>query len=368
MNEMSDAAPFELSLLGQAAQTGLPLNGSLELLPLCNMDCEMCYVRLNRTEMEQLGRLRTANEWLSLAKEMKDAGTLFLLLTGGEPLLYPDFRTLYKELRNLGMILTINTNGTLLDEDWADFFSAQKPRRINVTLYGTDDATYESLCHYKNGYQKTIHAIRLLKERNIDVKVGCSAVSKNKNTVKKILALGKELSVAVHIDSYMYPAIRERSSTYAKNARLSPEDAAEIWFQNLKNAMSDDNYEIYRKSLLENIENRKENAGTPVENAAGTQCMAGNCSFTINWQGCMRPCVMLTYPSVPVFQTGFKNAWEKLRTEIKKIHSPSKCNTCELRPLCHICPASALYECGSYDEIPDYICRLAKASYQLLLN
>ena len=77
---------------------------------------------------------------------------------------------------------------------------------------------------------------------------------------------------------------------------------------------------------------------------------------------------MLTTPSVPVFQTGFKKAWEQIRSEIKNIHSPSKCNTCELRPLCHICPASALYECGSYDEIPDYVCELAKASYRLLIN
>lgn len=55
------------------------------------------------------------------------AGTLFLLLTGGEPLLFPDFKTLYLELRNMGMILTINTNGTLLGESWADFFAEYRP-------------------------------------------------------------------------------------------------------------------------------------------------------------------------------------------------------------------------------------------------
>ena len=69
---------------------------------------------------------------------MQKAGTVFLLLTGGEPLLFPDFKTLYRRLRNLGMILTINTNGTLLDEAWADFFATYPPRRINITLYGAD--------------------------------------------------------------------------------------------------------------------------------------------------------------------------------------------------------------------------------------
>ena len=65
--------------------------------------------------MEAKGRLRTADEWLEIGRQMKDAGVLFLLLTGGEPFLYPDFRRLYLELRKMWMIITINTNGTLIN-------------------------------------------------------------------------------------------------------------------------------------------------------------------------------------------------------------------------------------------------------------
>ena len=116
MNYMDDASTFEHSLLQKARQKHIPVTGALELLPLCNMNCDMCYVRLSRSEMERQGRLRTVEEWVRLAEQMQKAGTVFLLLTGGEPLLFPDFKTLYRRLRNLGMILTINTNGTLLDE------------------------------------------------------------------------------------------------------------------------------------------------------------------------------------------------------------------------------------------------------------
>ena len=65
------------------------------------------YVRLSRSEMECQGQLRTVDEWILLAQQMQKAGTLFLLLTGGEPLLFPDFKTLYLELRNMGMILKL---------------------------------------------------------------------------------------------------------------------------------------------------------------------------------------------------------------------------------------------------------------------
>ena len=162
---------LEKMMLSRAAAAQRPINGTLELLPLCNMNCDMCYIRLSRAEMEERGRLHTADEWISLGRQMQQAGALFLLITGGEPLLFPDFRRLYTELRQMGMIFTINTNGTLLDEEWADFFGKQKPRRINITLYGADDKAYESLCHYPGGFEKTLRAIRLLKERGVDVKI-----------------------------------------------------------------------------------------------------------------------------------------------------------------------------------------------------
>ena len=108
-----DNLTYEKHLISKAARSHTPINGSLELLPLCNMNCGMCYVRLSRPEMERQGHLHSAAEWISLARQMQKSGTLFLLLTGGEPLLFPDFKTLYLELRSMGMILTINTNGTL---------------------------------------------------------------------------------------------------------------------------------------------------------------------------------------------------------------------------------------------------------------
>ena len=44
---------IEKMLIQQAARQQQPINGSIELLPLCNMNCDMCYVRLSRKEMEQ---------------------------------------------------------------------------------------------------------------------------------------------------------------------------------------------------------------------------------------------------------------------------------------------------------------------------
>lgn len=365
MNEFADAAGVELSILQQAYQNKVPVNGSIELSPLCNLDCDMCYVRLSPKELEKKGHLRSVDEWLAVSKELHDAGVLFLLLTGGEPLLYPDFKKLYLELKQMGMILTINTNGTLLDEEWADFFAQHKPRRINITLYGANNASYETLCHTPDGFDRTIRAIRLLKERNVDVKVGCSAVSKNIQEVSEIQQICKDLDVPLQVDTYMYPSVREREKDFSFSSRLAPMDAAKLWYSTMKEKMPDSEYQDYRLQLLAQIQDRKEKKTITEQ---GFFCMATNCSFSINWQGLLRPCVMSTTPSFSVFENGFMAAWKSLQKEANTMHLCQECQQCELRPVCRICVASALAETGKTDQKSEYICQLAKYSYELLMH
>lgn len=363
MDFMDDASTPEQVMIRRAKLKKSPINGSLELLPLCNMDCDICYVRLSPSEMKKKGRLRTADEWLKLARQMEKAGVLFLLLTGGEPLLYPDFKRLYLELRKMGMILTINTNGTLIDEEWAEFFGKHKPRRINITLYGAKEETYSSLCHYPGGFNKTIKGIQLLKEHDVDVKVSCSITKANYNDVKKIFSIGRELNVPVHIDPYMMPANRERYLPFAMQARVAPEEAAHISLDTLKLQFSDDIFRQYVEQSIARVNDPNFPRGD-----GHISCLAGNCSFTINWQGEMRPCVVMSEPSVPVFETGFDAAWKEICTSAQGMIINPKCTKCCLRPLCKVCVAASLLETGSYDGIPEYLCRYSEETYRLLLK
>ena len=362
MEPLEGATTVERMLLDQARRTRTPANGSIELLPLCNMNCDMCYVRLSREEMEAKGRLRTADEWLEIGRQMKDAGVLFLVLTGGEPFLYPDFRRLYLELRKMGMIITINTNGTLINEDLAEFFGKYKPRRVNITLYGTDEETYDKLCHYPGGYEKTLRGIRLLREQGVDVKVGGSLARANRDDLDKLLDIGEELDIPVRVDTYMIPATRERDLPYNMQSRLNPEEAARARILALKREMGP---EVFPQYVCQSVE--RADHPEPAEAKPGhMSCMAGQCSFTINWQGEMRPCVILTEPAISVFEVGFKAAWKYIVEETHKILLNEKCSTCHMRHLCRTCAASALLETGSYDGVPDYMCRYAGESLRIL--
>lgn len=361
MDPIQGATTLERRLVHKAKQSKVPINGSIELLPLCNMNCDMCYVRLSPSEMEAQGRLRSLNEWLRVAEEMKNDGTLFLLLTGGEPLLYPEFKQLYMKLKDMGFVITINTNGTLIDEAWADLFGEYKPRRINITLYGSDNQAYRELCHYPGGFDKVMHAVKLLKERNVDVKLSSSLTRANQNDMVRIIGLGEELGIPVRVDTYMMPAVRERNRPYDEQSRLDPVSAARVRIQALKQEMGKELFEEYVRKIVFEVEHI-----LPEDGPGTVHCLAGNCSFTINWQGYLRPCVVMSEPSVSVFEEGFEKAWQKVSDAVSEIRTSSVCTACKYRPICRTCCASALLEEGSYDAVPEYMCAYAKESYQLI--
>ena len=359
MNPFSAPLTVEQRLIQTAARNRRPVSGTLELTPLCNLNCEMCYIHLTPGELEQRGRLRPAADWLRLGEELAEAGVLFLLLTGGEPLLYPGFQEVYLGLKKLGMILTVNTNGTLIDEEWANFFAAHKPRRVNITLYGAGEDSYEKLCHGPGGYEKTMRGIRLLKERGVDVKLNGSITKLNLADTQAIYQIARELALTVHKDAYLLPGLRDRQLPYEAQARLTPEAAARAALETRK-AEYPEGYAEYCREMLEQIQ-----APEPAYSHR-SDCQAGCSSFAVGWDGAMRPCVSFRESSVNVFETGFESGWARIVEEMEERRVNPKCTRCSLRPLCMTCPAAVHWETGRYDGLSDYLCRYAEEYARLL--
>lgn len=349
--------PAEAKLISRAKKNRMPIYGSLELSPLCNMNCDMCYVRLSRQEMEAQGRVRTAKEWLALAAEMARAGVLYLQLTGGEPLIYPEFRELYLGLKKMGMILTINTNTTLIDAQWAAFFGRHKPRRINISLYGIDDAAYSDLCHYPGGFQKTVEGIRLLRANDVDVKLNVALTNSNKRDLERYDALRRELGVPMSTDTYLFPVTRERTRDFSQQSRPTPEEVADARIALMESELGKDTLRQYAVRLTAGIDTLPED----LRWSRWMDCMAGSCSFIVNWQGMLRPCIMMENPQIPVFTTGFAEGWRQIRAAAEKILLPEKCGACRLRELCSVCAASAMAEDRDRDGAPVFLCRTAEA-------
>ena len=124
--------------------------------------------------------------------------------------------------------------------------------------------------------------------------------------------------------------------------------------------VSDDLHDSYKVYEVEHI--------LPDEGEHHMHCHAGKCSFTINWQGEMRPCVIMKEPAMSVFDHSFIEAWEYIKEKTSQIILSSKCNTCNKRTVCRTCAACALLETGSYQGKPEYMCEYVEETYRLLLK
>ena len=340
---------------------GTPLSGTFELTPMCNMKCNMCYVRLTQAQVEASGKkLRTVEQWLSLAEELKEKGTLFLLLTGGEPLTYPGFKELYSKLNRMGFVLSLNTNATLVDEEMADWFTQNPPKRINITLYGASDETYDKLCHNPNGYTKVTQAIEMLQDRGLNIKLNCTVTPDNIHDLERIIAYSDERKLILQATSYMFPPLRRDSASIGENARFSAEECALVEARIRLLQRGSENLSAYYKTIKD-CKPLEEDACFDCE-GDGVRCRAGKSAFWLTWDGRMLLCAMMDEPQFDPFKDGFEVSWNRLRKAAKEIRLPMECAACESKKVCRSCAAMVYTESGSYDRKPQYRCDLLKAT------
>lgn len=347
----------------EAAKTGVPLSGTFELSPCCNMDCRMCYVRKTREEVREAGGELPPEKWLALAEECRKAGTLFLLLTGGEPFLYPGFRELYRELAKMGFLISINTNGTLITEETVEWLREAPPSRMNITLYGASDETYRNLCRMPEGYTRTVRAVKQLRQAGISVKLNASMTPYNIRDLEGIRRTAEELDVYVQAAAYMYPPVRKDGEMIGKGDRFSPEEAGKWEACIDRERLTPQQYRLRAEKLREALENGREpgDAAEPGETGEPMGCRAGRTAFWVDWTGEMTPCGMMVTPSANPFRDGLSEAWRRLREQTAQIRLPAKCRNCTGKGMCPVCAASVYAETGTFDRAPEYLCRMTRS-------
>ena len=151
----------------KARDKGVPISGVFELTPLCNLDCRMCYVHLNKDQMHG-APLLSAETWKDIMQQAIDAGMMYARLTGGECLTYPGFRELYLFLRDKGIETVILSNGILMDEEMADFLKENPPAAVQISLYGASEEAYERVTG-RRCFGKVTENIQRLRDLEIPV-------------------------------------------------------------------------------------------------------------------------------------------------------------------------------------------------------
>lgn len=354
-----DHRPVEPSitelLYGEASAKRIPLSGTFELTPLCNMDCKMCYVRMSRKEQEAIAPLRSAKEWINLGKRLAEAGMLYLLLTGGEPLTHPEFPRILRGLSAQGLVLSLNTNGTLLTPEAVSLLRECGVMRVSVSLYGMSGEAYRDLCGDASCFEKTLRGIALLKASGIGVKLNFSITPQNKNELPLVAEYARKENLVLQVASYMFPPLRRDNDSAGRGNRLSPEEAAYYCaFADLLTLGKE-------RFLAFDTEHFAPPSDEVCTTPDGVRCRAGKCSFWVTWQGILTPCGMFPAEGENVLEAPFLPAWERLVKQVDGIRLPAKCAACGIRGTCRACAATVLTESGDFSRVPEYRCRMMQA-------
>lgn len=345
-------------LFKKATKEKIPLSASFEISPECNMDCKMCYVKMTSSEMKKIGRKRTVEEWIDIAEQGKKLGLLHILLTGGEPFLQKDFKELYLRLKKMGFIVSINSNGTMINEEIVSWLSKSPPNVINITLYGSSNDTYSRLCNNPKGLDQVKNAVKLLKNNNIQIKLNASMTPYNIDDLEGMFEIADELGVKLNPTTYMFPPTRRDKELMVDNFRLNECEAgkyaAYIDFKKSGNEIFKQKAKCVVDALIDN--GNIVNKSLPNNKGLDISCRAGKSTAWITWDGKMMACgIMNNFISYP-FEIGFESAWKEIVEYGNSIKLNPKCVSCSKRQLCNICPAVSYDETGSINEIPQYMC------------
>ena len=358
---MTRHADIKRILSRKCAGLGIPVSGIFELTPRCNLRCKMCYVRLTPEEMEPLGKERTTQQWLELARQARDEGMAFLLITGGEPTLRGDFCELYEQLAQMGISISINTNRTLLTEQPRELWHRLPPAQVNITLYGTEAADYDALCGNPQAFDAVLEALDWLKSEGILVHLNTTIVPTNYHKWTQLEEFAKNRELELRMTTYCFPPSRRCHDGFE---RMEPELAGELM---VKDTFCREGPEsILRKAR--DLDQTPPQRSCELDHGEPMQCLAGRGQFWVTWNGTMTPCAMLTHPTSFPFRDGFPQAWADLKQQCMSIRLCPDCVNCPEQRSCLNCAAVTFAETGDFAGKPDYMCRMNRAYRKALLS
>ncbi len=343
-------------LNAKAAQAGTPLNLTFELTSRCNFSCKMCYVHSESCNKDKASEL-TAKQWIDIAQSAKNAGAVFILLTGGEPFVREDFCEIYEAIAKMGFVISLNTNLSLLTDKILETLKNYPPRRINVSLYGMSDETYISLCGLP-AFGTVRENITKLIKNGLPVKINSSITGRNEKDLEKMMVFCDGLGIPYKATGYMFPSAR----LGIERERLEPRGAAEIRARIDRHCFTDEDYNDRIRRIRAGIELEK-SGDCPEENDGmdRIRCRAGKTSAWIDRSGNMSFCGMIPADErLNVTTLGLEKCWQAVREKAAAVRMPSKCSSCEYKHICIICAASQFCETGGYDDPPEAICEIAK--------
>lgn len=316
---------------GEVPITASPMDVELLLTHNCNLKCKHCF-QSSESHSDQRKHL-PVSEWKRIFKELESANVYNVIISGGEPMVYPYFEELLRFAADLRMSFSILTNGMLISNQNLDIF---KKKNVSVTI-SLDGATAE-LHEYlrgKNTYNRLMRNIDLLVENDVKLNIAHVVNSHNKEHLEDLVYFLIDKGVKYLSINLVEPEGRASSNSYLL---LSPEEEQQMHERII---LLQSKYAGKIKIDFPNLSYREKIDGYSKEEKVF--CAAGTKRIAISSDGCVYPCVYAF--NLPFLKMGdlkneaLQNIWEK-ETEWRlmrggiAISQIDTCRSCKLQKAC----------------------------------
>ena len=333
------------ALMSRISGERVPFSGSLALTHRCNLRCLHCYAREDQTG-QAMPELDT-EQWKRIIAETKEAGCLFLLLTGGEPLLRGDFTEIYSFAKKSGMMVTVFTNGALLGGRLIDMFRELPPRMVEISLYGASEGTHDRITGVGGSFRLARRAIEALLEAGLPVSLKSVLMKLNLEEISGIEKIAAEYNARFRFDPAIFPGLKGDRAPLG--LRVPPEKAVAFEFADPDRARRWREYDEKNRHFSDH-----KNLYI---------CGAGRRSFHVDPLGYLYPCLMVRDRRYFLPEGKFQAGWggEIARVLEEEIDPRSPCNGCGMKRVCGYCPGFFAMENGKSREPAKYLCDIGKA-------
>jgi radical SAM protein with 4Fe4S-binding SPASM domain len=326
----------------------VPANATIEVTRRCPLQCAHCYNNLPMGDVEARRGELTYDEHCGLLDQMADAGCLWILYTGGEIFARKDFLDIYVYAKKKGFLVTLFTNGTLINPSIADRLVEWRPFSIEITLYGRTPETYERLTGIPGSYDRCLRGIELLLERGLPLTLKTVAVSINKHEVGAMKRFAERLGVGFKFDNMINPRID--CSRSPLGVRLQPWEIVKMDLEDPE-----------RVAEWKTFAARFNRATRSAHSDEVYQCGGGVNGFAIDPEGKMSICVLSHFDTFDLRRGSLREGWDQFLRQVrrKKITRVTKCTDCQIKPMCGMCPANGELENGDPESPVDFLCHVA---------
>ncbi len=315
----------------------IPVSATFSITYRCSLTCRHCF--LDQKPATADGEL-TLHEIEDVLDQLRDAGTLYLTFTGGEPFLRNDLLDIVAAARKRRFAVSLLTSGYFCDEPILDKLAALWPESVQVSLYGPNGAIHDAFTGVPGSFERAMRTLRGLRNRGIAVTAAVSLNTLTAPTVRELARLLRSEQIPVSYNLTMLPA---RNGTTRPEALNLPEE-------NLSSLIRD-------LAIPPNRRLAEKSPGAP-------PCGAARSVVAIDPYGTVFPCHEIDLPAGSLREKRFTDLWHVLPFEnLRKIRFAdlADCPACPHRTFCGRCPALALRMGGRIVDHAELDCRIAQA-------